>query len=65
MPDNYGGHDMKVKELIAKLQEIDQELNVVLTINDDGISSWTLQTIDLGWEPSGVVSLESNECIMC
>lgn len=56
---------MKVKELIAKLQEIDQELNVVLTINDDGISSWTLQTIDLGWEPSGVVSLESNECIMC
>ena len=57
---------MKVKDLIEKLQMVNQELEVVLTIHDhDDISSWTLQTIDLGWELSGVVSLESNECIMC
>ena len=56
---------MKVKDLIEKLQEVNQELDVVLTIHDEDVSSWTLQTIDLGWEPSGVVSLESNECIMC
>ena len=56
---------MKVKELIEKLKEVDQELNVVLTINDGDVTSWELQEIDLGWEVSGVVSLESNECIMC
>ena len=56
---------MKVKDLIEKLREINPELDVVLTVNDEGdITSWELQTIDLGWEPSGVVSLESNNCIL-
>ena len=55
---------MKVKELIEKLLKVDQELDVVLTINDGDITSWELQTIDLGWEPSGVVSLESDNCIL-
>ena len=56
---------MKVKDLIEKLREINPELDVVLTVNDDGdITSWELQTIDLGWEPSGVVSLESDNCIL-
>ena len=56
---------MKVKDLIEKLRDINPELDVVLTVNDDGdITSWELQTIDLGWEPSGVVSLESDNCIL-
>ena len=57
---------MKVKELIEKLQGINPELDVELKINDgDGnITSWELQTIDLGWEPLGVVSLRSDNCIL-
>ena len=55
---------MKVKKLIEELQKINPELDVVLTINDGDITAWELQTIDLGWEPSGVVSLESNNCIL-
>lgn len=58
---------MKVKELVSQLRKVNPELEVVLTIHDgDGnITSWELQTVDLGWEPSDVISLESNECIMC
>ena len=55
---------MKVKELIEKLQKVNQELDVVLTINDGDVASWELQEISLGWEPSGVVSLESDNCIL-
>ena len=58
---------MKVYELIEKLQKVNQELDVVLTTTREGagdVTSWELQDIDLGWEPSGVVSLESSSCIM-
>ena len=60
---------MKVKELIEKLQEVDQELNVVLCVNteevDIGHSNLIFDDvwIDLGWEPSGQCSIESKTCI--
>ena len=57
---------MKVKELVSQLQKINQELDIELKIHDEdgNITSWELQTIDLGWEPLGVVSLESDNCIL-
>lgn len=55
---------MKVKELIEKLQEINQELDVELMVNDGYTTSWELQTINLKWESLGVVSLESDNCIL-
>ena len=57
---------MKVKDLIEKLREVNPELDVVLTIYDEDYgdsTSWELQDISLGWEPSGVISLESDNCI--
>jgi len=62
-PTNKGG-DMKVRELVARLQEINQELDVELMVNDGYTTSWELQTINLKWESLGVVSLESNNCIL-
>jgi len=54
------GDIMKVKELIEELMKVDQELNIVLTIHDDD-ECYTFDDIhiDLGWEPSGVLSIES------
>ena len=57
---------MKVKDLIEKLREVNPELDVVLTIYDEDYgdsTSWELQDISLGWEPSGVISLQSDNCI--
>lgn len=56
---------MKVGELIEKLMEVDPEFEVVLTIHEEGnITAWDSVYVDQGWEPSGVVSLESNHCCM-
>lgn len=62
-PTNKGG-DMKVRELIEKLREIDQELDVELVVNDEYPTVWELQTINLKWKSFGVVSLESGNCIL-
>ena len=55
---------MKVKELVEKLKEVDPELEVELTVNDGDITQWELQEINLKWESLGVISLESNNCIL-
>lgn len=56
---------MKVKELIEQLQKVNQELEVVIAINDkDELRAFDGIWIDLGWGPSGVLSIESNNCIM-
>jgi len=40
------------------------ELDVELMVNDGYTTSWELQTINLKWESLGVVSLESDNCIL-
>lgn len=56
---------MKVKELIKELQKVDQELDVeLIIINNEYPTVWELQTINLKWESLGVVSLESDNCIL-
>lgn len=57
---------MKVHELVGLLANVDKDLMVVLTVRDeDGcLTSWELEGIDLGWKPSGVLSLESTRCII-
>ena len=62
------GGIMKVKELIKKLTEINQELEVVLTIHnfegdDYDYATFDDVTIDMGWGPSGVVSIEASNCV--
>ena len=54
---------MKVKELIKKLREVDQELDVVMCVtNDMGEAfAWNVTHTSRGWEPSGVFSIESND----
>ena len=54
---------MKVKELIEKLKEVDQELDVVIcTMNDmEEMFAWNVTHTSRGWEPSGVFSIESND----
>lgn len=57
---------MKVRELIEQLQKVNPELEIVLTISDgdEEPRSFDNIVIDLGWEPSGVLSIESNSCCM-
>ena len=57
---------MKVKELIKELGECDTEYGVVMNIIDDRIDSSTyiISHVSYGWKESGIVSLESGECIM-
>lgn len=57
---------MKVRELIEQLQKVNPDLEVVLTTIDDdgGARSFDNIVIDLGWEPSGILSLESNSCCL-
>ena len=56
---------MKVKELIEKLQEVNPELNVILTVYEDGnLKAFDDIWIDLGWEPSGQCSIESKTLIL-
>lgn len=55
---------MTVKELIAKLNEVNGDLNVVLTVYEDGgVRIFDDVWIDLGWEPSGQCSIESKTLI--
>lgn len=53
---------MKVKELIEKLQEVDQELDVVICTTDEigEVFAWNVTHTSRGWEPSGVFSIESD-----
>ena len=50
---------LTVKELVAKLKKLDPETKVVVSIHDHCSDSCahSVEDIDLGWMPSGVVSL--------
>lgn len=55
---------MKVHELIEQLQKVNPELEIVLTTGDGDEESRSFDdvVVDLGWEPSGILSLDSNSC---
>lgn len=56
---------MKVKELIEKLQEIDQELDVVICVAGSDVEVYDVDgELDMGWEPSGVVTLNTGKLIL-
>jgi hypothetical protein len=57
------GGIMKVRELVAKLLQQDQELDVVVDIklNDFELCAYLVTGIDLGWQPSGVLSITTED----
>ena len=60
---------MTVRELIAKLNIVDGDLNIVMCVNTEemgiGYSHLIFDDvyIDLGWEPSGQCSIESSTLV--
>lgn len=67
MANGHRENIMKVRELIIELQKVNPELDVVLNVDISELCpeydsvNYRLKYISMGWEPSGVISLESDE----
>lgn len=57
--------NMKVKDLIKKLREVDQELEVVVCVAGSDVEVYEVEEeLDHGWEPSGVITLNTGKLIL-
>jgi hypothetical protein len=58
---------MKVKELMELLGNVNQELDVVICVAESGVEAYEvydMDGIDMGWEPSGAVTLNTGRMIL-
>lgn len=56
---------MKVKKLIEKLQEVGQELDVVICVGGSDVEVYDVEEeLDHGWEPSGVITINTGKLIL-
>lgn len=54
---------MTIKELIEELEKYDENHTAVLTVFDEdrNYSTYLVRNVDDGWEPSGIISIETDQ----